>query len=220
MTDRAVCFDLDDTLYDYRDYARAGIQAAAAHLEDEFDIDLLDELEGIYFGEGRTDNTFDVLCRRAGLPHEVVEQLVEAFHGASTPLEPFPEVPGVLGELEGTYRLGLVTDGRGGHAKLDRLGLDGRFDTVFVTPQIGHSKASPKVFRQVLSALSVPPERATYVGDDPRIDFRVPNSLGMGTVRVRRGRYVHLAPSTSAHEPNHEISSLRQLPEVLPICES
>ena len=47
-----VCFDLDDTLYDYREYARMGLEAAADRLEADTGERYHDDLHRLYFEEG------------------------------------------------------------------------------------------------------------------------------------------------------------------------
>ena len=220
MTDpvEAVCFDLDDTLYDYERYARAGLAAAADHLALLTGRRYHEELRRIYFDEGVTDGTFDAcidrheLRGRHDLGPAVVDELTDAFHGATTTLEPYPETEAVLSRLGEELALGLITDGRGGHAKLRRLGLADRFDEVLVTPTVGRSKSERAVFEHVLARLSTQPTAAVYVGDDPRSDFRVPNALSMTTVRVRRGRYAGLEPENDVAAPDHEVASLNELP--------
>lgn len=218
MTLEAVCFDLDDTLYDYEKYARAGLHAAADHLEAETGLRLHDELLTLYFDREHTQGTFDLVAERYDLSESMVDALVEAFHDASTPLSPYPETVPVLSSLGSSYALGLITDGRGGHAKLDRLGITGYFDEILVTPTIARSKREPAVFERVLENLDVTPDRAMYVGDDPRVDFPVPNDLGMHTVRVRRGRYTHLEPERADARPDYRIDSIASLPGVVRDC--
>jgi putative hydrolase of the HAD superfamily len=223
MTDslEAVCFDLDDTLYDYERYARAGLDAAADRLASLTGRRYHEAFRRIYFEEGVTDGTFDVCLdrydvrERHDLDADVVGELVDAFHGAETPLEPYPETEAVLSALDDRFALGLITDGRGGHAKLRRLGLADRFDEVLVTPTVGRSKRERAVFEHVLFRLSTPADAAVYVGDDPRIDFRVPNAMSMTTVRLRRGRYADLEPGSDAAAPDSEIASLDELPTLL-----
>ena len=211
-----VWFDLDDTLYPYDRYARAGLAAAADRIEAETGQGYHDELLELYFRDGVTQGTFDELVDRHDLPAGVVDDAIEAFHSSTTPLEPYADTETVLDALREEYRLGVITDGRGGHAKLERLGLVDRFETTVVTTELDRSKADPRVFEHALSELSSPPWSAVYVGDDPRIDFRLPNTFGMSTVRLRRGRYSELEPAGERFEPDVEITSLDELPAVLP----
>lgn len=212
---RAICFDLDDTLYAYERYARAGLRSAAVRLEAKTGRQLHDELAELYFEEENTDGTFDELVARHDLSPLLVDELVEAFHAVETPLSPYPETEPVLTTLGEDYKLGLLTDGRGGHAKLDRLGLTSYFDTVLVTPTIERSKHDAVVFDRVLSALEVEPAATAAVGDDPRVDFRIPNETGMTTVRLLRGRYKASEPGSEAAKADYRIESLGELPQAL-----
>jgi len=214
-----VCFDLDDTLYDYHRYAKTGLDAAADVLEARTGESHREELHELYFGDDRTEGTFDVLVDRHDLPSTLVDDLVEAYHSATGPLDPYPETESILSGLGERHRLGLITDGRGGHAKLRRLGIESLFDSVLVTPTIRRSKHDPTVFERVLGELSTDPERAVYIGDDPRVDFAVPNDLGMATVRLRRGRYTDIDPVSDDAMPDHEISQLDELPGVLDLAD-
>lgn len=211
MTLEAICFDLDDTLFDYHEYARAGLRSAADRLERETGSGLHEELEHLYFEADVSEGTFDALLERHDVSGVTVDELVEAFHDSTGELETYAETPRVLEALGRSHRLGLITDGRGGHGKLERLGIRSHFDAVLVTPTIGSSKHQRDVFDRVLDDLGVDPTAAMYVGDDPRVDFRVPNDLGMRTVRLRRGRYVDMEPAEAAHAPDDEIESLDAL---------
>lgn len=222
MTVTTVCFDLDDTLYAYREYAKAGLSEAAALLErlevtpDRLPTDGYEAvLFHLYFDEGITTGTFDVLVDRYDLPAELVDDLVDAYHSASSPMRPYPETHSVLSALESEYRLGVVTDGRNGHEKLQRLGIRDYFDAVVVTPMIGRSKHERVVFDQILFALDTSAAESAYVGDDPRVDFRVPNELDMTTVRLDRGRYRQLEPSAQSAAADYRVGHLEALPQIL-----
>lgn len=216
MTRTAVCFDLDDTLYDYHDYARAGLRAAADLVHRRSGKHVHGDLLSAYFDPRVDGGTFDALLEDYDLPSLTVDDLVDAYHDADTPLDPYPEAERVLDALASKHALALVTDGRGGHAKLDRLGIRDHFETVLVTHDYGRSKHERGVFEDVLADLDVHPTRATYVGDDPRVDFRAPNEVGMTTVRLRRGRYTDLEPETDAAAPDYEIHTLDGLLSAIP----
>jgi len=208
---QAVCFDLDDTLFDYREYAEAGLRSAADRLESRTGERCHEALLELYFEEGVTDGTFDTFLDRHGFSSHLSTEMVEAYHAATAPLSPYEDTKPTLSELSEDYTLGLVTDGRGGDAKLQRLGIREFFDAILVTPAIGYSKLDPEPFDIVLSALWVSPEDAVYVGDDPRFDFRVPNDLGMTTVRLRRGRHADRRPESESAVPDYEIDRLDEL---------
>ncbi|WP_323675912.1 HAD family hydrolase [Halorubellus sp. PRR65] len=216
MTRTAVCFDLDDTLYDYHEYARAGLHAAADLVHRRSGKRVQDDLLSAYFDPSVDAGTFDVLLDEYDLPSLTVDDLVDAFHAAGGRLDPYPETERVLDALGTQHALGLVTDGRGGQSKLDRLGIREHFDAVLVTHDVGRSKHERGVFEDFLADLDVHPTRATYVGDDPRVDFRAPNELGMTTVRLRRGRYVDLEPEDAAAAPDYEIATLDGLLSAVP----
>lgn len=214
----AVCFDLDDTLFDFTQYVRAGLAAAADHVEEHAGKTLHEELHALYFEEGVTDGTFDVLAERHGVDEALIPELVEAYHGSTGVLTPYERAEHVLSALEPAYRLGLVTDGRNGRRKLERLGLADYFEAVCVAPEHEATKLEEMPFLHVVEALDVQPERTVYVGDNPRTDFPVSNALGMTTVRLRRGRFVDREPDDDEDEvPDVTIDRLEELLALLPV---
>ncbi len=219
----AVCFDLDDTLFDYTQYIEAGLREAAAVIESHTGEDYADELVDLYFEEDVRDGTFDRLLEREGLadaedlPDDLVGQLVEAYHDHDAELTPYDEADDVLSALDAAFRLGLVTDGPNGRWKLAELGFDDYFDTVVVAPEHDLTKREAEPFHRALDDMGVDPERTTYVGDNPRTDFLHPNRLGMTTVRLARGRYVDRDPE-SGEEPDVVVESLERLPALLNVA--
>ena len=218
-TIEAVCFDLDDTLYDYHEYARAGLRAAADRLERLTDQSLHEELCRLYFAEDRTQGTFDALLDRHEIsaedPDALVDDLVEAYHAASDPLDPYPETEQVLSRLGSTCELAVITDGRNGRAKLRRLGIADHFEVVVVGPELDSSKHERTVFDAAFADIAGEPRQTVYVGDDPRVDFTIPNRLGMATIRVRRGRYADLEPAGSEARPDVEVETLDELHDMV-----
>ena len=73
-----------------------------------------------------------------------------------------------LGErLRGAHRLALVSNGASDlqREKLRGAGLEGYFDCVVVSGDIGIGKPDPAPFRRALTRLGVPPDAAAMVGD-------------------------------------------------------
>ena len=210
----AVCFDLDGTLFDDRQYVRAGLLAAADVIDRETGVDLSAELLRAYFQRELTERTFDHVLDEHGLSIDLVPELVTAYHGHSAPLVAFPDAEPTLERLGREYDLAVVTGGTNGATKLDRLGLTGYFDSVVVAPAHGWSKREPEPFEAALGELGVTPDGTAVVGDRPAVDFVQPNRMGMLTVRVRRGRYATVVAS-EATDPDLVVESLGAVPEVL-----
>lgn len=214
----AVYFDLDGTLFDDRQYVRAGLQRAGKALSAQTDVDLTDEFLEAYFEREVKEATFDTVLAEHDLPLGLVPTLVDAYHDNDADLDPFPEAVEAVETLADRYKLGIITGGRNGRDKLRRLGFQTYFDIVIVTSESGTSKRKADVFETALDALDVSADEAVYVGDRPALDFPQPNRLGMTTVRVKTGRYMNAEATGDAH-PNKTIESLQELPGILDVLE-
>jgi putative hydrolase of the HAD superfamily len=212
---RAVGFDLDGTLFDDRQYVRAGLDAAARELESRTGVAAREDLHDAYFERGIRERTFDHVLDAHDLPPELVGDLVEAYHAHEADLDPYPETVATLDALESDYRLGLLTGGTNGREKLDRLGIASSFDAVVVAAGADATKHEPEPFVDLLDALGVEASDAAYVGDRPEIDFRHPNDLGMYTVRVAVGRFADVPADGEDEQPDATVESLDELPDRL-----
>jgi putative hydrolase of the HAD superfamily len=191
-----VCFDLDDTLFDYGQYVRSGFRTAAEEIEAATGAEVYEDLERAYFEDGVRNGTFDRVLADRGLEGRVdVDDLVAAFHRRVGDVTPYRSATTVLEDLRRDHDLALVSDGRNGEEKLGELGLESYFDAVLVGPDHGLSKRDPEAFERVLSELDTDPGDAVHVGDNPAADFPAANDLGMGTVRLLRGRYADASPT-------------------------
>jgi len=209
-----VCFDLDGTLFDDRQYVRAGLERAGDVFAERTGVDLTEAFLRAYFQGDATEATFDAVLADHGHSLDAVPELVDAYHDNDVPLVPFPDAEPTLAALEDEYALGLVTGGRNGRTKLRRLGLADYFDVVVVTAELDASKREPEPYETALRELGVPAEAAVYVGDRPSLDVSQPSALGMPTVRVRRGQYAERVPTGDA-VPDVTIETLAALPDAL-----
>jgi 2-haloacid dehalogenase len=153
---KAVLFDLLTALLDSRALwdkiagnAEDGRRWRAAYLE-------------ITYGEGRY-RPYEALVRKAaqavGLPADLGERLV-ARYGE---LAPWPEVREVLGALQGTIPLGVVTNCSEalGRLAVARTGI--AFDAVVTAERAGFYKPHPNPYRLALDELRVAPQDCLFV---------------------------------------------------------
>jgi putative hydrolase of the HAD superfamily len=193
----AVLFDLDDTLYDQQHWlAPAWKAAAAAAAPYGIDSEALGRaLRAVAAAGSDRGRIIDRALARLQATDDVpVAPLLEAFR-SSVPerLSPYPGVRDALRTLRDEVPIGLVTDGdvaiqRG---KLRLLALDGAFDVVVLSDELGRErrKPHPAPFMAALAALGMLPEDVVHVGDRPDKDVRGAAAVGMRTIRVRTGEY-------------------------------
>jgi len=202
-----VCFDLDGTLFDDRQYARAGLENAAVELERRTGVDLTEAFIEAYFSDGHRKATFDVVLSSAGLADDHVPALVNAYHDTEGELVPYPDATETLDSLGDAYDVGVITGGTNGREKLSRLGLDDYVDELIVTADRECSKRDPDPFAELADRFGVAHGSIVVVGDRPSLDFPQPNRLGMTTIRLRCGHYATAAASGDA-VPDAAVGSL------------
>jgi putative hydrolase of the HAD superfamily len=112
---------------------------------------------------------------------------------ASWPLvEAVAGVEEVLRTLHPRYRLALATNAVESDAALvrgalARVGLDGYFEDVFVSSDLGVEKPDGRFFAAVLAGLQLPPQQVVMVGDNYANDVRGAKAAGLWTVWFNPG---------------------------------
>jgi FMN phosphatase YigB (HAD superfamily) len=192
----AVLFDLDDTLYDQRQWLDGAWQAVAARAAtDGVDRDRFENALRDLAGDGSDrGDIIDRALARLGETSISVPTLMAAFRShAPAQLNPYPGVVDALADLQARVALGLISDGDPviQRAKLDALGLTPFFSSVVLSDELGraHRKPDPLPFRVALTELGVDARDAVYVGDRPAKDVAGAVCSGLRGVRVRTGEW-------------------------------
>lgn len=126
--------------------------------------------------------------------------------------EVFADVLPVLDSLQGTVKLGLVTNGSPDlqREKVAASGLERYFDVVIVSGEVGAGKPDARPFLLALEALGISPAQAVMVGDSLERDIIGAQRIGMRAIWLnRRGR------TAGSVRTDAEIGDLLQLPSVL-----
>ena len=117
---------------------------------------------------------------------QISEASVAAWH-AHTPLD--PEAKSVLGELQGRYKLALISNFDHPphvHRLLDELALRPFFDAVVVSGDVGVKKPDPAIFAPALEQTGLATDEALFVGDSPEDDVAGARAAGLRPVLIRR----------------------------------
>lgn len=201
---KAILFDLDDTLYNQREWLSGAFLLAGQCLEDELGVPALRaqakllDLSAKYGSS--SGNLFNRLLASYDIAEDpvLIEALVRRFYEYCPPK--LPTYPGVFKTLRGIRSAGLVcgviTNGRSEvqRSKINALGIAEFFTVVLVSGDFGDAwkKPSSRMYREALVELGMEGSECVYVGDNPGIDFVPAREAGYYTVRVRKGEYASL----------------------------
>lgn len=114
--------------------------------------------------------------------------------------------------------MGIITNGKLDIqlARLDAMGLGGRFEHVIASSELGIAKPAPEIFLHACEVFEVSPGEAAYVGDRLHIDAIAAAAAGMLGVWLDRNGSA--TPSDRALAEAHGaaiISGLNELPRLL-----
>jgi len=101
--------------------------------------------------------------------------------------ELYPEVPGVLKELQPHFQLAVISnfDGRLRFI-LEHLGISKFFTHIFISSETGADKPDPEIFRRALKLIDLEPDEVLHVGDDPQRDWEAASEAGLSTFELDR----------------------------------
>ena len=225
MKVRAVCFDLDNTLWDVwpvimraeqkmydflaQRYPRvvtsmtlemmrsAREQTAAAHPQMAHDFTFLRK------------QTLREHAREFGYAEAMAEEAFDAFIQARNEVDLYDDVVPALEQLRARYRLFTASNG---NADLAKIGLAHFFERTVAARHVGALKPDPAIFHKVIEGTGLRAAEVVYVGDDPELDVVGARGAGMQAIWIDRQGVewpAEIAP------PAHTIRSLSELAELL-----
>jgi YjjG family noncanonical pyrimidine nucleotidase len=157
---------------------------------------------------------FEQFVDEVGIDADPVE-MAEAFvWGLGAHGELYDGARDVLDELAVRASLAMVTNGLSDvqRARIERLDLDGYFDAIVISSEVGVTKPRPEIFDITFARLGSPPkESAVMIGDSLTSDIRGGADYGIATCWYN-------ARATSAGPDDvvtHEVSKLADLPAVV-----
>ena len=193
--DKAVFFDIDDTLLDTSSFAetarKAAVNMIVEHglpIEEDEAYDILKE---IIAEKGSNYNKhFNILTKRVIGEEDpfLIALGMTTYHNVKFALlQPFPRSSAILLYLKTKgYKLGAITNGITikQWEKLIRLNLHHFFDIVITSEEVGYEKPNPEIFKEALRRMHCKAEKSTMVGNKFITDAMGAINAGMSAILV------------------------------------
>jgi putative hydrolase of the HAD superfamily len=215
---RAVCFDLDNTLWDVGPVLERAERILAEWLQLRYPripqrftpAGILEMREALLREQPHQahDLTYlrrETLARLAvavGYSRDMAHEAFALWHAARNQCVPFKDVIPALEKLQSRYRLATLSNG---NADLGAIGIAHHFDVRLHAAALGCAKPDVRVYAALATALTLKPAEILFVGDEPHADVIGPRNAGMQTVWVNRGA---LTWPDGVAPPDHVIADL------------
>jgi 2-haloalkanoic acid dehalogenase type II len=215
---RAICFDLDNTLWEIEPVLVRAERILADWLERRYpqipaafspaDVQRVRERLVAERPDQAHDFTFlrQETLRRVAVSagfdahaaNGIAQDAFALWHAARNELEPYAEVVPSLDRLRQRFRLATLSNG---NADLELIGLAHHFEIRLHAAELGCAKPDPRSYAQLAKLLTLRPGEILFVGDEPHADVVGPRAAGMQTSWVNRGRLVwpDALPAPDAH---------------------
>jgi len=215
MPIRAVIFDLDQTLLDRSSSLSAFLRWQT---EGMLKPDLKNPagfisrfLELDANGTVWKDKVYSTLIDEFNLEGWSCSELLSVYEYCFCAFSiPKPGVPEALNTIGKHYKLGLISNGMTPFQERNfrTLGIASMFGSVIVSAAVNLRKPDPAIFHLACSELSVTPNEAVYVGDNPVADIEGAKDSGLRTIFIPSAVYPHCM---SADESCNDMSHLPQI---------
>jgi putative hydrolase of the HAD superfamily len=218
---RAICFDLDNTLWDIGPVLERAeriltdwLEARYPRMTRRFSPDEMREARSTLLRElphRAHDLTFirqETLARLAeavGYERDMAQEAFAVWHAARNRCVPYDDVLPGLEDLKPRYRLATLTNG---NASLAAIGIAHHFEVSLHAAALGCAKPDARAYSALAAALTLQPREILFVGDEPHHDVVGPRNAGMQTVWVNRGANEWPA---DLDPPDHVVATLDEL---------
>jgi putative hydrolase of the HAD superfamily len=195
---RAVIFDLDNVLYDEKDYIYASFRIIAAFLSEKKCLpeeEIFAKLVYDFKKKGSMySRLFNDLIDDLELDKNLLQNILRLYESFDAEIKLFPASENILLTLRKMgIKLALVTNGgvRIQRNKIRLLGIEQFFDVVVFARDMPEAteKPNPSAYSMAIRKMGVKAKETLCVGDNPYTDFWGAKRLGIYTMRLLWGEF-------------------------------
>jgi putative hydrolase of the HAD superfamily len=222
MTINAIVFDMDDTLYEEKEYVKSGFEAVGKWLKDEFQIIGFYETAWSLVVSGEKSFIFNKVLEKLNIVYDDtrIKKMVDYYRSHAPDIHLFDDAKWILENLNETIKIGLISDGylAAQEMKVHALQLQNKFHSVILSDKWGKEHWKPSQFPYIQSSreLQVPHDQCVYIGDNVSKDFIGAKRLGWTTIHIYRkdGLYsgIEARKDYLAHYTVKDLRGLSDLP--------
>ena len=224
MALRGILFDLDGTLFTREAAFWSWLREEARHA-DAAALDWARVAQLDQRGHGPKPRLLEYLALALNWPERSLEARLQRLRqGILGQARADPRLLDLLGRLQRSYRLGLVTNGssQSQRGKLRSMQVEAFFDPIIVSEEVGHRKPEFAIFRLATRGWPLSHAEVLFVGDDPLRDIGGARGAGMQTLQVLAEPippgHVQAPPAASdamsAPEPSEDTPSIASVLEI------
>jgi FMN hydrolase / 5-amino-6-(5-phospho-D-ribitylamino)uracil phosphatase len=197
---RAICFDLDNTLWEIDPVlARAEriladwLRLRYPRIPERYSLEqMMEDRAALLRDHPHRAHDFTFLRRESlarlaasvGYERDIAHEAFATWHAARNQCQPYGDVLPALEHLKQRFRLATLTNG---NADLGSIGMAHHFEVSLSAGAVGCAKPDPRAYVAIADALTLTPGQILFVGDEPHADVMGPRGAGMHTVWVNRG---------------------------------
>lgn len=221
MTINALVFDMDDTLYQEKDYVISGFKAIDHWMNKEFNSVGFYETAFDLFCSGEKKFIFNKTLEKLNISYDdsMIKRMIDHYRSHEPDIHLLEDANWILENLRDTFKIGLISDGYlvAQEKKVNALKLQEKFHSVILTDRLGreHWKPSHVPYEQASRELQLPHDQCVYIGDNINKDFITAKRLGWITIQIDRkdGLYSGIA-ADQEYKAHFSIDNLRDLSDL------
>jgi len=221
---RAICFDLDNTLWEVEPVLLRAeriladwLRARYPRIPERYTAELMvAERAAVLRDAPHRGHDFTYLRRESlarmaaavGYDRDISHEAFATWHAARNQCSPYEDVLPAFEQLRARYRLATLTNG---NADLGCVGLAHHFEVSLSAGVLGWAKPDPRAYLALAESLALKPAEILFVGDEAQADVAGPRAVGMRTAWVNRTGAVWPAEIPAADANIRDLGQLVKL---------